>query len=61
MLTNITEKRRKYSVVNREFNCNYCGYRKIIKVEEHDYLDRMCMKCNRALRTSRDIDINENK
>ena len=60
-LTNITEKRRKYSVVNREFNCSYCGHRKIIEVEEHDYLDRMCTECNRALRTSRNIDINENK
>ena len=50
-LTNITEKRRKYSVVNREFNCNYCNHSLIIEVEEHDYMDRMCMKCNRALRT----------
>ena len=61
MLTNIMERRRKYSVVKREFNCNYCSNSLIIEVEEHDYMDRMCMKCNRALRTSRDIDINENK
>jgi transcription elongation factor Elf1 len=53
--------RRKYSVVKRKFNCNYCGHSLIIEVEEHDYMDRMCMKCNRALKTSRDIDINENK
>ena len=51
MLMNMTVEKRKYSVVNREFNCSYCGHRKIIEVEEHDYLDRMCMKCNRALRT----------
>ena len=55
------EKRRKYSVVKRKFDCNYCGHSLIIEVEEHDYMDRMCMKCNRALKTSRDIDINENK
>ena len=60
-LTNITEKRRKYLVVKRKFNCNYCNHSLIIEVEEHDYMDRMCMKCNRALKTSRDIDINENK
>ena len=48
-------------MVKRKFNCNYCGHSQIIEVEKHDYLDRMCMKCNRALRTSRDIDINENK
>ena len=59
--TNITEKKRKYSVVKRDFNCSYCGNSEIIEVEEHDYMDRMCMKCNRALRTSRNIDINENK
>ena len=61
MLMNMTVEKRKYSVVNREFNCNYCGHRKIIEVEEHDYLDRMCTECNRALRTPRNIDINENK
>ena len=61
MLTNIMERRRKYSVVKRKFNCNYCNHSLIIEVEEHDYMDRMCMKCNRALKTSRDIDINENK
>ena len=61
MLMNMTVEKRKYSVVNREFNCNYCGNSIIIEVEEHDYMDRMCMKCNRALKTSRDIDINENK
>jgi len=60
-LTNITGRRRKYSVVKRKFNCNYCNHSLIIEVEEHDYMDRMCMKCNRALKTSRDIDINENK
>ena len=61
MLMNTMVEKRKYSVVKREFNCSYCGHRKIIEVEEHDYLDRMCTECNRALRTSRDIDINENK
>ena len=61
MLMNTMVGKRKYLVVNREFNCNYCGHRKIIEVEEHDYLDRMCTECNRALRTSRNIDINENK
>ena len=54
MLMNMTVEIRKYSVVNREFNCNYCGNSIIIEVEEHDYMDRMCMKCNRALRATRE-------
>ena len=58
-LTNITERRRKYSVVKRKFNCNYCGNSQIIEVEKHDYLDRMCMKCNRALRTPKNYLKNE--
>ena len=55
MLTNIMERRRKYSVVKRKFNCNYCDHSLIIEVEEHDYMDRMCMKCNRALRTPKNM------
>ena len=51
---NTMVEKRKYSVVNREFNCNYCGNSIIIEVEEHDYMDRMCMKCNRALRATRE-------
>ena len=61
MPTNIMEKRRRYSVVKRKFNCGYCDHSLIIEVEEHDYLDRMCMKCNRALRTSRNYLDNNRK
>ena len=51
--------RRKYSVVKRKFNCNYCGHSKIIEVEKHDYLDRMCTECHRALRTPKNYLKNE--
>ena len=33
------------------FNCNYCNHSLIIEVEEHDYMDRMCMKCNRSFKS----------
>ena len=51
---NITERKRKYLVVKRKFNCGYCGNSVNIEVKEDDYQDRMCLKCHRLLKTSKE-------